>query len=196
MFLFTIWNCQKEIKNKNINNQLLISLQNILVEKVNKKTILATLCYVLKGNEVLLLQRNKKDKKSDLHQADGKSLFVGLGGKLESFESPRNGIIRELQEEAGINIVPNFRGIMYFIDIRTKPVKKEQHWIVFIYTADFPENGQLVEECKEGTLHWIEKSKINELPMWQGDYKFLNKLFTTDQIMDLCHKYVDGKLEE
>lgn len=163
---------------------------------MNKKTTLATLCYVMKGNEVLFLQRNKKDKKTDLHQADGKSLYVGLGGKLELFESPREGIVRELKEEAGINITPKFRGIMYFIDIRTKPEFKEKNWIIFIYTADFPENEELIEDCKEGTLHWIKKANIDEIPMWQGDYKFLNKLFTTDQIIDLHHKYVDGLLEE
>jgi 8-oxo-dGTP diphosphatase len=155
--------------------------------------ILATLCYVIRGSQVLLLERNKK--KHDIHQNDGLPKFVGLGGKLEPRETPRSCVIREVREEAGLTIEPEFRGIMTFVDRRTHNHPPTQTQIlIFIYTAAFPKNGQIVKDCPEGTLHWIEKDGVDGCPMWEGDYAFLKKLFFTPQILDLHHVYVDGRL--
>ncbi|MFW9992202.1 MAG: NUDIX domain-containing protein [Candidatus Odinarchaeota archaeon] len=154
------------------------------------KTILATLCFVLRkyneNTEVLLLERNKKP--DDFHNGR----YVGLGGKLEVNEPPRDGIIREVQEEANIAIEPSFRGILHEIFTKTKQ-NKETRWLVFIYTADFPLGGQL-KDCEEGTFHWVDKNKINDVHMWEGDYEFLDILFNTSEIVELHTHYSDGQL--
>ncbi|MHA2296885.1 MAG: NUDIX hydrolase [Candidatus Hodarchaeales archaeon] len=153
-------------------------------------TVIGTLCFIMKknheGTEVLLLERNKKP--DDFH--DGR--YVGLGGKLEANEAPRDGIIREVQEEAGIVIDPEFRGILYEIFKNTKN-SKETRWLVFIYTADFPPDGQL-KDCEEGTFHWVDTTKINDIYMWEGDYKFLDILFNTSEIIELYTQYDDDQL--
>ena len=57
--------------------------------------IIATLCYVVKDNNVLLVHRNKKE--NDAHE--GK--YNGLGGKSELGEDPITCVIREMKEETG-----------------------------------------------------------------------------------------------
>ena len=66
--------------------------------------VLATLVYVIKGDEVLLHQRAKDPNKG---------LWVAPGGKLEPDESPVECAIREMREETGLEIaMPVLRGIM------------------------------------------------------------------------------------
>ena len=63
------------------------------------KTIVATLCYVRSGERTLMMHRNKKD--GDVHR--GK--WNGLGGKLDSGESPDECVVREIREESGLTLV-------------------------------------------------------------------------------------------
>ena len=51
-----------------------------------------TLCYILRGNEVLMLHRTKK--KNDLNQ----DKWIGIGGNFEEGESPDECLLREAKE--------------------------------------------------------------------------------------------------
>lgn len=133
--------------------------------------IMTTLCYVKQGGKTLMLHRIKKNR--DIHQ--GK--WNGLGGKFLPGESPEECVIREVKEESGLQIQnPRLRGFLTFPNF-----KPGEDWQMFLYTAD-EFSGQLIE-CSEGHLDWIDDEKLKSLPLWEGDYLFLdwlnqNRFFT------------------
>ena len=118
---------------------------------------LATLCYIRKDNQTLMLHRVKKE--NDIHE--GK--WNGLGGKFEAGETPEECIIREVKEESGLNIInPKLHGFISF------PLFDEiQDWFVFIFSAhEF--TGHIIES-DEGILKWIDDEKLSFLNLWEGD---------------------------
>ena len=69
-----------------------------------------TLCYILRGDEVLMLHRIKK--KNDINQ--GK--WIGVGGKFEPGESPDECLLREAREETGLTLTSwRCRGVVTFL---------------------------------------------------------------------------------
>ena len=69
-----------------------------------------TLCYLLQGDEVLLLHRIKK--KNDLNH----DKWIGIGGKFEEGESPEECLLREAWEETGLILTDyDYRGIVTFV---------------------------------------------------------------------------------
>jgi 8-oxo-dGTP diphosphatase len=121
---------------------------------------LGTLCYVEKNNQYLMLHRVKKE--NDMHS----NLWVGLGGKFEAGESPEECVIREVFEESGLTVKnPTLKGIMTFNEFNN------EDWYVFLFTAD-DFTGE-VTKCDEGELVWIDKDKLDDLPMHGGDRFFL-----------------------
>ncbi len=125
----------------------------------------ATLCYIIKDNEWLMLLRNKKT--NDINE--GK--WLGVGGKVELDESPETCIIREIKEETNLNannVV--FRGIIDFI-YENKDYEK-----IWVFTCEDFEGT--LKECDEGTLAWINKDNILKLDLWEGDKVFLERLLS------------------
>ena len=122
-----------------------------------------TLCYVTRGNEVLMLHRIKK--KNDLNQ----DKWIGIGGKFEDKESPEDCVLREALEETGLTLLePRYRGIVTFVSDLY-----ETEWM-HLFTADrFSGN---IKECDEGVWEWIGKEKLLSLPLWEGDKIFLKLL--------------------
>lgn len=122
---------------------------------------LATLCYVRKNDQTLMLHRVKK--KNDMHE--GK--WNGLGGKVENGESPEECAIREIKEESGLTVsklilkgfltFPNFNG--------------ENDWYNFLFIAENPV-GDLIES-PEGDLKWVATKDVSSLHLWEGDKIFL-----------------------
>ena len=69
-----------------------------------------TLCYITRGNDVLMLHRIKK--KNDLNQ----DKWIGIGGKFEGEESPDECLLREAKEETGLALTSwRCRGIVKFL---------------------------------------------------------------------------------
>ena len=145
--------------------------------------ILSTLCYIEKDNQVLMLHRTKKS----IDPNGGK--WIGVGGKLEQNESPDECIIREVYEETGLHIQPQLRGILTFI------LPKWENEITFLYTSNNFEG--ILKECNEGQLHWIDKDKVLDLNLWEGDKHFLPKLLETNDFftMKLVYDKDDQLLE-
>ena len=116
---------------------------------------LATLCYVIDKNQNRTLMLHRIKKENDYHE--GK--WNGLGGKLEQGESPEDCVIREIKEEAGLDIKnPKMHGFITF------PLfDAADDWYVFIFTAeDF--KGSIIDS-PEGNLEWIPNDKLTSLPL-------------------------------
>ncbi len=124
----------------------------------------ATLCYIVKDNNVLMLHRTKKQ--NDINE--GK--WIGVGGGFEEQESAEECLVREVIEETGLKLNSwKFRGIICFTST------KHQTEQIFLYTSD-DFQGELIE-CNEGELKWIPIDKIKDLNLWEGDKKFLDLLW-------------------
>jgi len=128
---------------------------------------LGVLVYIEHKEQVLMLNRKKQDEHL--------GLWLAPGGKIERNEAPIEAAIRETQEETGLIIHnPELKGILTFTDYGDSPFGDE--WTVFVfYTSNF--SGTCLEECSEGTLAWIPKEELLDLPMWEGDLLFTPKVF-------------------
>lgn len=147
----------------------------------DKELRLTTICYIEKDDKYLMLHRTKK--KND--QSHNK--WLGVGGKFEENESPDECVVREVKEETGLNLLSyRLRGVMTFVS----DIWETEY--MFIYTADKFE-GKLTE-CNEGELLWIEKSKISDLKLWEGDILFLKKLIEDSGFFTIKVQYQGEKL--
>ncbi len=124
-----------------------------------------TLCYLEQDGAYLMLHRIKK--KNDYNH----DKWVGVGGKFEPFESPEDCLVREVREETGLTLKRwRCRGIVTF-------VLGQMTEYMHLYTADAWE-GEMIrgDACNEGVLEWVPKSKVPELPIWEGDQLFFRLL--------------------
>lgn len=143
---------------------------------------LATLCYVKRGGQTLMLHRVKKQQ--DVHQ--GK--WNGLGGKFMAAETPEECVIREVHEESGLVIeAPSLRGFLTFPKFDGK-----EDWYVFLFVAESL-SGELVESS-EGTLAWIDDARLLELNLWEGDRIFLPWI-GAGRFFSAKFEYVEGTLQ-
>lgn len=122
---------------------------------------LATLCYVRHGNKTLMIHRIKKA--NDMHQ--GK--WNGLGGKLESGETPEECARREIKEESGLTVTNlMLKGFLTFPGFAN-----DEDWYAFVFISDKFE-GELIDS-PEGILRWIDNSQLLQLEIWEGDRIFI-----------------------
>ena len=117
-----------------------------------KKT---TCIYLEQDNKYLMLHRNKKEK--DIN----KDKWIGVGGHVENNETVDECVIREVKEETNLDLI-SFRlcGEVLF-------VLNGYSELMYVYTSD-NFKGE-IKDCNEGTLEWIEKEKVLDLPIWEGD---------------------------
>ena len=140
-----------------------------------------TLCYIEKNNKCLMLYRNKKS--NDLNE--GK--WIGVGGKFEEKESPDECLLREVKEETGLTLTKyKLRCLITFVS----DIWETEH--MYVYTAsDF--TGTL-KNCPEGELHWIDKEKVKDLPTWEGDKIFLDRMEKEKDFFMVKVEYKGDKL--
>ena len=146
-----------------------------------------TLCYIEKDQKYLMLHRVKKI--NDLN----KDKWIGIGGKLENCESPQDCIRREVKEESGLELCKiEYRGFVTFVDMTDEKNPYTEYMHLF-WTDDF--KGQL-KICDEGDLEWVLKSKMKELPHWEGDEIFLDLIEKKAPFFSLKLVYKNGVLLE
>ena len=147
------------------------------------KSNLTTLCYIEKDGRYLMMHRVKK-----AHDIN-KDKWVGIGGHFEADESPEECLLREAREETGLTLTEyKQRGIITFMSDRW------QTEYMFLYTASAYEGE--IGECNEGTLEWIDKEKVYELPLWEGDKIFFRLLEEQRPHFSLKLRYVGESLVE
>ena len=147
------------------------------------KSNLTTLCYIEKDGRYLMMHRVKKE-----HDIN-KDKWVGVGGHFEADESPEECLLREVKEETGLTLLAwSLRGIVTFICDRW------QTEYMFLYTAD-AYTGELAE-CSEGRLEWVDKSRVYELPIWEGDKIFFRLLENGQPFFSLKLRYEGDELAE
>ena len=128
---------------------------------------------------------HRTTKENDIN----KDKWIGVGGHFEEGESPEECLLREVYEETGLILTSwRPRGIITF----TSDVWETEY--MFLYTAD-GYTGKL-KDCDEGTLEWIEKSQVYELPVWEGDKVFFRILEEERGFFDLKLRYKGNRLEE
>ncbi len=138
------------------------------------------LCYIQKGDEYLLLYRNKKE--NDVNE--GK--YIGIGGHLENGETKEQALIREIKEETGLTLLHyQYRAKLLFVN-------DDYQEIMYLYTAD-KYSGELIN-CDEGELVWVNKDKMLELPHWEGDQYFLEKMMKNNNYFEMTLIYQKDKL--
>lgn len=144
--------------------------------------MITTLCYIEKDDKYLMLYRNKK--KDDLNE--GK--WIGIGGKIEDNETPLECVVREIKEETGLNAIdPVLQGLVSF------SYNDNESEYMYLYTCkDF--TGNVLDNCNEGELKWINKSDILSLSLWEGDRIFLPLLDKKSDIFYLTLRYLDDNL--
>jgi 8-oxo-dGTP pyrophosphatase MutT (NUDIX family) len=135
-------------------------------------TKLTTLCYIENENQYLMLHRIRK--KNDVNH----DKWIGVGGKFEHGESPEECLLREVKEETGYTLTSwKYRGIITFV------YGEDIVEYMSLYTADKYEGTQI--DCDEGVLEWVDKDKISELNLWEGDRIFFRLLDERDDFFSL-----------
>jgi 8-oxo-dGTP diphosphatase len=121
-----------------------------------------------RGDQYLMLHRVKKANDASHDK------WIGVGGKCEADESPDECMLREVREETGLSISRwQYRGIVTFVsDI----------WpceYMHLFTASDWSGEETA--CNEGELAWIDKSRLFDLTLWEGDKIFLRLLMDPAQ---------------
>ena len=120
--------------------------------------MITTLCYLEKDEKYLMLHRTKK--KNDIN----KGKWLGIGGKLETGETPEECLKREVQEETGYKLNSyEFRGLVIFNYNDDEPL------FMYLYT-------------------------IFDLKLWEGDKIFLELLFKNTPFFYLTLNYENDNL--
>lgn len=142
-----------------------------------------TLCYLEKDGQYLMIHRVKKA------QDENKEKWIGIGGKLEPGESPYDCARREIYEETGLTV-----GHLFYRAFITFVSEAYGTEYMHLFTSrDF--DGTLRDDCEEGELCWIDKARLYELTLWEGDRLFLELLDRESRFfsLKLCYD-ADGRL--
>lgn len=142
-----------------------------------------TLCYLERDGKYLMLHRVKKE------HDENRDKWIGVGGKFEDRESPEDCVRREVLEETGLTLT-SFRycGLVTFVS----DVWPTEYMHLFHATSFTGEP----KDCDEGTLAWIDKTRLAALQQWEGDRIFLRLMDEQCPFFSLKLVYEGDTLKE
>lgn len=144
---------------------------------------ITTLGYLIHDGSYLMLHRTKKAVDPNHNK------WIGVGGHVESGETPDECFFREVTEETVLTLgSARLRGIVTFLS------DEWEDELMFVYTSD-DFSGTLIE-CNEGDLAFIPVDRILSLPLWEGDRIFLRELMEDAPFFTLKLKYQGDTLIE
>lgn len=147
---------------------------------------LSTLCYIERDGKYLMMHRVVKE--NDVNR----DKWIGIGGRFEERESPDDCLLREVREETRLELTEyRFRGIVTFI---YKDITEHMH----LYTATGFTGGingePDLELGDEGILEWVDKDKIGDLDLWEGDRIFFRLIERDEHFFTLKLVYDDDDI--
>ncbi len=128
-------------------------------ESLSKPLKKATLCFLIKENEILLAKKKR---------GFGKRKWNGVGGKPKQREKIEKALVRETQEE--IKVIPTSYykvAILNFL----YPYNPDSNQQVHVFLAE-KWNGEPIE-TKEMKPKWFKKDQIPFDSMWPDDRHWL-----------------------
>ncbi len=127
-------------------------------------TIPRTLCFVLNGDDVLLMKRGA-------HRRVFPNRYNGVGGHIERDEDPLTSARREIREETGLNVTDLHLRAVYNID-----AGETTGIVLFVFTAR--SQTRQVQPNDEGTLHWIPRGAVMSLDLVEDLPHLLPRILT------------------
>ena len=136
-----------------------------------------TLCFLLHGDEVLMLHRRFPPNQG---------LWNGVGGHIKPGETARQAVIREVAEETGYRISnPVFGGLLTWDGFETPP------GAIAIFTAKVP-HKEFVNN-HEGNLAWKTREWVCSAPeVVNNIHVFLPKILSGESLYHFHFSYRDG----
>lgn len=114
-------------------------------------TIPRTLCFILNGDDVLLMKRGA-------HKRVFPNRYNGVGGHIERDEDPLTSARREIHEETGLTVHDLRLRAVYNID-----TGGSSGIALFVFTGHSDQRE--VSANDEGTLHWIPRAEVGALDL-------------------------------
>lgn len=140
-----------------------------------------TLCYIEQDGAYLMLHRTKKT------HDENHDKWIGIGGHIEPGETPEACVLRECLEETGLTLLDcRYRGIVHF----RSDIYPDEEMHLFTATRC---DGDMID-CDEGELAWIDKQRLFDLTLWEGDKIFLKLLDTRQDFFELTLEYAGEAL--
>ncbi|MFN0095018.1 MAG: NUDIX hydrolase [Dehalococcoidia bacterium] len=136
--------------------------------------VLGTLGYILSADRTAVLMVVRDARPDDT--AFGK--YNGLGGKLEPGEDVATGMVREIREEAAIEVTAmELRGTLSWPGFG----RENESWFGFVFLITAFE-GTPATANHEGRLVWVPLETVlaGGVPMWEGDKLWLHMVFDGD----------------
>ena len=107
-----------------------------------------TLCFLTRGDEVLMLYRNRPPNQG---------LWNGVGGHIEPGESPESACLREVVEETGFHLkAVRFAGLLTWTGFEIAAGG------LYLYTAPAPDGRPVSSD--EGFLQWQQRDFVYTSP--------------------------------
>ena len=136
-----------------------------------------TLCFLLYGDQVLMLHRNFPPNQG---------LWNGVGGHIDPGETPRQAVIREVKEETGYEIDnPQFAGLLTWDGFEIPPGG------IAIFTAKVNHPDFITNH--EGELAWKDREWACASPdVVDNIHVFLPKILAGEKPLHYHFSYKDG----
>ncbi len=124
---------------------------------------------VKKNNEILLIKKPT-------------NRYSMPGGKLEDFEVPIKTAAREAFEETGLKLNS------LKLKVISKITKDDKIFDMYtFYCENF--GGEIIKDCLEGILEWVNIDNIDSLDMYPGDLEIIKHCINSYDIVNKEFKY-------